>query len=65
MPLIPPDPLRIIEMLRIQLEDLAALAIDYPDRAEYTVALNNIAGAAVLLERSVVASAKGAAVTPR
>jgi hypothetical protein len=47
----PPDPLRILAALRVQLEQVAALVNEKPDRAEYAAALDRVAGAAVLLER--------------
>jgi hypothetical protein len=47
----PPDPLRILAALRFQLEQLAALAIEEPDRPEYAQALDRVAGALVLLDR--------------
>lgn len=47
----PPQPLRIAAALRVQLEQLAALVTEKPDRAEYAEALDRMAGAAVLLER--------------
>jgi hypothetical protein len=51
MPYEPPQPLRILAALRVQLEQAAALVTERPDQAEYAAALDRMAGAAVLLER--------------
>lgn len=52
MPIEPPDPLRLAEVLRVQLDPLAELLAAYPERAELVAALNNVAGAVSLLERT-------------
>lgn len=51
MPIEPPDPLQIAAALRPQLDALAALAIENPERREYAEALDRMAGAAILIER--------------
>jgi hypothetical protein len=61
MPIVPPDPFKIAETLRVELEAVVRLVTEHPHRAEYAAALNSIAGAAVLLEHAarVNAATKG------
>jgi hypothetical protein len=57
MPIIPPDPGKVLDALRAQLEQLRELVAAYPGERAYTVAAEHVAAAIGALEVVVPKSA--------